>query len=170
MAIRFLTDSNQTVDVVVTCDDAVNASDDQRSLYLSSGDLSSLESVNDEATRFTLRALSPANREQAEVNAGAYTRSELGRLLWLQAPSDLEERARWHHTLDNDERVAYSEYTAYINRVYIEMIRESLQAIDGESASVDQLQMIRPDNVRTETIGELVLHVQRISLLDHSGK
>jgi hypothetical protein len=170
MAIRFVTSSNFKIDVVVTCDDEVQASDEQRSLYLSSGDLNDLESVSDKATRFTIKALSPAERERAEVQAGAYTRSELGRLLWLQAPASLEERARWHHELHDDERQAYSEYTAYINRVYIEMIRESLQAIDGESATVDQLEMIRPDSVRTETISELVLHVQRISLLDSSGK
>jgi hypothetical protein len=31
------------------------------------------------ATMFTLKALSPQEREEAEVRAGAYTRSELGR-------------------------------------------------------------------------------------------
>ena len=43
--------------------------------------------------RFTLKALSPAEREQAEIRAGAMTRSELGRLLWSEAPDDPREKA-----------------------------------------------------------------------------
>jgi hypothetical protein len=61
-------------------------------------------------------------------------------------------------------------YNGYINRVYVEMLRTSLKLIDGDDASVDQLQLIRPDSHRTETISELVLHVQRISLLGDQGK
>ena len=170
MAIRFVTNAELELDVVVTVDDSVKANDEQKSAYLASGNLSDLESVSDEATRFTIKALSPASRERAEVRAGAYTRSELGRLLWLQAPNTLEDRAKWHHALNEDERTAYSEYTAYISRVYIEMIRESLVKINGESASFEQIDLIRPDQVRSDTISELVLHIQRISLLGDSGK
>jgi len=170
MPIRFVTSTEIEVDVVITCDEAVEATSDQRNAYLNTGDLNDLGKVGDQATRFTIRALSPKSREQAEVRAGAYTRSELGRLLWIEAPTDLKEKARWHHELKADEREALSEYNAYLSRVYIEMIRESLIKIDGESANVEQLDLIRPDSVRAETIGELVLHIQRLSLLDNSGK
>mgnify|MGYP007059566956 FL=1 len=156
--------------MVVTCDPEVEADQAQRSAYLQSGELDELGSVGDDATRFTLKALSPSEREDAEVRAGALRRSELGRLLWSEAPADSSERARWHHALTDDEREAMADYNAYINRVYVEMLRASLQLIDGEQASVDQLNLIRPDSHRTETISELVLHVQRVSLLGDSGK
>ena len=63
-----------------------------------------------------------------------------------------------------------ADYNSYINRVYVEMLRSSLKSIDGEDASVDQLQLIRPDRHRTDTVSELVLHVQRVSLLGDQGK
>ena len=170
MALSFLTNADHTVEVVVTCDPEVEADESQRSAYIQSGDLSELGSVSDQATRFTLKALSPSEREDAEVRAGALRRSELGRLLWSEAPIDSAERARWHHALTDDEREAMSGYNSYINRVYVEMLRASLQLIDGEEASVDQLELIRPDSHRTNTISELVLHVQRISLLGDQGK
>jgi hypothetical protein len=170
MALSFLTNADHTIEVVVTCDPEVEADQAQRSAYLQSGELSELGSVGNNATRFTLKALSPSEREDAEVRAGALRRSELGRLLWSEAPADSLERARWHHALSDDEREAMSSYNSYINRVYVEMLRASLQLIDGEDASVDQLNMIRPDSHRTETISQLVLHVQRVSLLGDSGK
>ena len=170
MALSFLTNADHTVEVVVTCDPEVGADESQRSAYIQSGDLSELGSVSDQATRFTLKALSPSEREDAEVRAGALRRSELGRLLWSEAPIDSAERARWHHALTDDEREAMSGYNAYINRVYVEMLRASLKLIDGEQASVDQLELIRPDSHRTDTISQLVLHVQRISLLGDKGK
>ena len=170
MALSFLTNADHTVEVVVTCDPEVEADESQRSAYIQSGDLSELGSVSDQATRFTLKALSPSEREDAEVRAGALRRSELGRLLWSEAPIDSAERARWHHALTDDEREAMSGYNAYINRVYVEMLRASLKLIDGEEASVDQLELIRPDSHRTDTISQLVLHVQRISLLGDKGK
>lgn len=170
MALSFLTNADHTVEVVVTCDPEVEADESQRSAYIQSGDLSELGSVSDQATRFTLKALSPSEREDAEVRAGALRRSELGRLLWSEAPIDSAERARWHHALTDDEREAMSGYNSYINRVYVEMLRASLQLIDGEEASVEQLELIRPDSHRTDTISQLVLHVQRISLLGDQGK
>lgn len=170
MSISFLTNADHTIEVVVTCDPEVEADQAQRSAYLQSGELEELGSVGDDATRFTLKALSPSEREDAEVRAGALRRSELGRLLWSEAPADSSERARWHHALTDDEREAMADYNGYINRVYVEMLRASLQLIDGEDASVDQLNLIRPDSHRTETISELVLHVQRVSLLGDSGK
>jgi len=170
MALNFLTSSEQTIDVVVTCDSEVNSTAEQRSAYLSSGDLGDLGEVGENATRFTIKALSPSEREEAEVRAGAYSRSELGRLLWIEAPSDHSERARWHHDLSDDERSAMSQYQAYLNRVYLEMLRGGLTHINGEEASVEQVDMIRPDSDRLTVISELVAHIQRISLLGVEGK
>jgi len=98
------------------------------------------------------------------------TRSELGRLLWSEAPDDQREKARWHHQLSNDEREAMSEYQQYLNNVYNEMIRASLISINDVDATLEQLQMIRPESHRVQTISELVLHIQRISLLGDQGK
>ena len=169
MALSFLTSSEQTQEVVVTCDPEVTASAEQRSAYLESGDLSALGEVG-EATRFTLKALSPSEREDAEARAGALIRSELGRLLWTEAPIEERERAEWHHALSDDERKAMSDYQAYLNRVYQEMINSSLILIDGEEADAEQLQLIRPEAHRIQTVSELVLHIQRISLLGIEGK
>ena len=63
-----------------------------------------------------------------------------------------------------------SDYQQYLNRVYIEMIRSSLISIDGVDGSVDQVQQIRPESHRVQVISELVLHIQRISLLGIEGK
>ena len=169
MALSFLTSSEQTQEVVVTCDPEVTASAEQRSAYLESGDLSALGEVG-EATRFTIKALSPSEREDAEARAGALTRSELGRLLWTEAPTAERERADWHHALSDDERRAMADYQAYLNRVYQEMIKSALTLIDGEEADAEQLQLIRPEAHRIQTVSELVLHIQRISLLGIEGK
>ena len=169
MALSFLTSSEQTQEVVVTCDPEVTASAEQRSAYLESGDLSALGEIG-EATRFTLKALSPSEREDAEARAGALIRSELGRLLWTEAPTEERERAEWHHALTDDERKAMSDYQAYLNRVYQEMINSSLILIDGQGADAEQLQLIRPEAHRIQTVSELVLHIQRISLLGIEGK
>lgn len=169
MALRFLTNAHHTIDVVVTCDDAVTCTEEQRALYLSDANKEHLK-VGDQATIFTLKALSPSDREDAEQRAGAFSRSELGRLLWVEAPSEKLERAKWHHALSLDEREAMADYQGYISRVYIEMVRASLTHIDCEPASIDQVQLIRPDDVRSSTISELVIHIQRISLLGDEGK
>tara|TARA_R100001480_G_scaffold23982_2_gene34214 strand:+ start:40 stop:549 length:510 start_codon:yes stop_codon:yes gene_type:complete len=169
MALRFLTNAHHTIDVVVTCDDAVTCTEEQRALYLSDANQEHL-TVGNQATIFTLKALSPSDREDAEQRAGAFSRSELGRLLWVEAPSEKLERAKWHHALSVDEREAMADYQAYISRVYIEMVRASLTHIDGEPASIDQVQLIRPDDARSSTISELVIHIQRISLLGDEGK
>ena len=170
MALSFLTSSEQTIEVVTTVDPAVDASPDQVSIYLETGDLSKLNIVGDDATRFTLKALSPVEREEAECRAGALTRSELGRLLWSEAPNDAEEKARWHHALTPEDREAMSDYQQYLNRVYIEMIRSSLISIDGVDGSAEMIQQIRPESHRVQVISELVLHIQRISLLGIEGK
>jgi hypothetical protein len=169
MGLSFLTSSSQTLEVVVTCDPSVECTDEERAQYLDTGDMLHLK-LSDGATTFTLKALSPAEREQAEIRAGAMTRSELGRLLWSEAPDDLREKAKWHHKLSDDEREAMSQYQQYLNNVYNEMIRASLVSIDDVDATIEQLQMIRPESHRVQTISELVLHIQRISLLGEQGK
>jgi len=169
MGLSFLTSSSQTLEVVVTCDPSIECTDEERSKYLDTGDMLHLK-IGDGATTFTLKALSPAEREQAEIRAGAMTRSELGRLLWSEAPDDLREKAVWHHGLSDDEREAMSQYQQYLTNVYNEMIRASLVSIDDVDATLEQLQMIRPESHRVQTISELVLHIQRISLLGDQGK
>lgn len=169
MALSFLPDSDLTIEVVVTCDPAVQCSAEQLKVYLESGELSALD-AHEGATRFRLKALSPSDREQAEVRAGAYTRSELGRILWLDAPSDDErEKARWHHELAPDEREALASYQAYLSRVFVEMVRVALVSIDDQPAG-DAIDRIKPEMHRLQVISELVQHIQRISLLGVSGK
>jgi len=170
MALSFLTSADQTLEIVITSDSEVKGTDEQKAKYISSGDLNDLESVSDNATRFTIKALSPSEREEAEVRAGAYTRSELGRMLWVEAPSDSKARAVWHHGLTDEEREAMANYEAYLNRVYYEMIISSLTHIDNEEASIDKVQLIRPESARIKAISELVAHIQRISLLGIEGK
>ena len=169
MALSFLTSSEATVEVVVTCDPEVTCTIEERSAYLESGNREDLGTVGS-ATNFVLKALSPAEREEAEMRAGALIRSELGRLLWSEAPDDERERAVWHHALNDHERRAMSDYQNYLNRVYVEMIRSSLLTIDDEEASVEQIQLIRPEAHRIQTISELIIHIQRISLLGAEGK
>ena len=63
-----------------------------------------------------------------------------------------------------------ADYQAYLSRVYTEMVRSSLTHIGGEPASVDQINLIRPDGHRLIVMAELVAHIQRISLLGTEGK
>ena len=169
MGLSFLTSSEQTIQIVITCDPSVQCTEEQRSKYLDTGDLTQLE-ISKDATRFKIKALSPSEREQAEIRAGAMVRSELGRLLWSESPDDITEKARWHHQLSDDEREAMSQYQQYLNNVYTEMIKSSLVSIDDEEADYSQIDLIRPDSHRVQTITELVLHIQRISLLGDEGK
>tara|TARA_Y100001938_G_C8085106_1_gene431473 strand:- start:1978 stop:2484 length:507 start_codon:yes stop_codon:yes gene_type:complete len=168
MAISFLTSTQIEVDVYLTFDPSIELDEDQKTEYLTTGIFKG--TVKEGATVFTLKALSPSEREDAEVKAGSYTRSELGRMLWIESPSDEKEKARWHHNLEEDEKQAFASYQSYINRVYLEMIRASLLKIDGEEASLEMIQSIRPDSHRVQSITELVLHIQRLSLVGESGK
>jgi len=168
MALSFVTSSTHKIHVVVTCDPAIKCTDEERQAYLETGD-DRLKRIG-EPTTFTLKALGPIEREEAEVKAGALKRSELGRLLWGEAPDDTLDRARWHHELSETDREAMAQYQAYINRVYREMVKAALVAIDGQDAHIDQLDLIRPESTRITTVSELVLHIQRISLLGDEGK
>lgn len=171
MALSFMPSSTMTLDVVVTCDPAVIATTEQAHAYLERGDLSELGG-HEGATLFTLKALSPTEREEAEVRAGAYTRSELGRMLWVEAPDEPRAKALWHHNLSEDERAALASYQAYINRVFSEMVRAALVALDGRAVTKGEspLDLIKPESHRVQVIAELVRHVQRMSLLGQSGK
>ena len=168
MALSFMPSSHMTLEVVVSCDPSVIASPEQIKAYMNTGDLKELEAYEG-ATIFELKALSPAEREEAEVKAGAYVRSELGRLLWSEAPEDSRQKARWHHELTEDEREALALYQQYLNRVFIEMVGLALIKIDGESAE-GKIDLIKPEAHRLSVITELVQHVQRMSLLGHRGK
>jgi hypothetical protein len=168
MAISFLSSSLSTVDVFLSFDPSVELTDEQRTAYLTSGVFEG--KAKQDATKFTLKALSPSEREEAEMKAGSFTRSELGRLLWIESPSDDKEKATWHHALAEDEKRALSSYQAYLNRVYLEMVRASLVSIDGEDATLENIQSIRPESHRVQAITELVLHIQRISLVGDEGK
>ena len=88
MALRFFTSSESTLDVVITCDPAINATDEAKNEYLKTGDLSLLGG-HEGATIFKLKALGPSEREEAEVKAGAYVRSCL--LYTSPSPRDVEE-------------------------------------------------------------------------------
>lgn len=168
MALSFLPDADLTLDVVVTCDPAVVATDEQAEAYLLSGDVNDLGGYEG-ATIFTLKALSPSDREAAEVKAGAYTRSELGRMLWVEAPEEPKAKARWHHELAEDEREALALYQSYLNKVFVEMVNVALIKIDGEEAK-GKVDLIKPESHRLQVISELVQHIQRMSLLGQAGK
>jgi len=72
--------------------------------------------------------------------------------------------------LSDEEKTAVSSYQAYLNRVYLEMIDASLVSVNDEDASIETVQAIRPEAHRIQAITELVLHVQRISLVGDEGK
>ena len=67
MALSFLTSSDATIEVVVSCDPEVKADSESVSKYLQTGNLDELENIGN-ATKFTLKALSPSEREAAEVS------------------------------------------------------------------------------------------------------
>ncbi len=71
MAFIFSTSTDQTVEVVSTVDPSVIGTEEAKVEYLSTRDESLFDSTEG-ATRFTLRALSPQAREDAE----AYYRGE----------------------------------------------------------------------------------------------
>ena len=50
------------------------------------------------------------------------------------------------------------------------MIDASLLSINGDEADLNTIQSIRPESHRVQAITELVLHIQRISLLGDQGK
>lgn len=170
MALHFSTTTDVLFPIAITCDSALDMTQEEKNKYIFSGE--GLK-IKDGATPtyFIVKPLGPKERESAEVRAGAYIRSELGRVLWSEEPSDQKEKAYWRENLSDVERNALASYEAYINRVYDEMIRESVKEIQGvEGEPLALIQKIRPDADRIKTITELVIHIQRLSLLGDSGK
>ena len=115
MAISFLSSSLSKVDVFLSFDSSVELNDEQRTTYLTSGVFEG--SAQKEATKFTLKALSPNEREDAEMKAGSFTRPEFGRLLWIEATEYEKSKAKCHHARSEEEKRALSSYQAYLNRV-----------------------------------------------------
>lgn len=170
MALYFSTTTDVQYEVAITCDNDLDMSDDEKALYLKTGEGLKVKEGK-EPTLFIIKPLSPKERENVELKAGAYTRSELGRILWSEEPSNYKEKAYWRENLNDIEKNALSNYERYINNVYEEMVKASVIGIKGVKGDVWELiQAIRPDANRIRTISELILHIQRISLLSNEGK
>ena len=173
MALFFSTNTDARFEVAITIDPALNTmSQSEKDEYLRTGDNSLLKINEGEApTWFVLKAMGPKDRENAEVSAGAYSRSELGRLLWIEEPKDYKEKAYWRENLTDIEKKALSSYELYINRVYEEMVKGSVIEVKGSGDKPwDLLQSIRPDAYRVKAVSELIFHIQRLSLLSDEGK
>lgn len=161
--------------IYITSDPAFSEiSEADKGEYLATSD-SAVLGDTEKACAFSIKALSPSERENAEIRAGAYERSELGRLLFTRQPTDVEEKARWHHELDSAERKALAEYHQYLQNCYVEMIRASLVSIKnhGEEYTGDliaQIDLIKPESARVSVISELIVHIQRLSLLGDRPK
>ena len=81
MPLNFSTTTLTPFKIIVSCDSSVKMNEEQKTKYFNEGTLEGVQIDND-ATWFTLKPLSISDREQAEIRAGAFTRSELGKLLW----------------------------------------------------------------------------------------
>lgn len=170
MALHFSTTTDVLFDVVISCDEALDMTQEEIKIYLQKGGELKLKE-GQTPTYFVIKPMGPKERENAEVRAGAYTRSELGRILWVEEPSDLKEKAYWRENLSELERKALSSYEQYINKVYEEMIRESVKEIKGiKGDPLELIQKIRPEADRVRTVSELIIHIQRLSLLGAEGK
>ena len=76
--LKFSTTTTIEIKIAVSCDPALDMTPAEISAYLQ-GDFDSLKIKQDQApTYFFIKPLSPADREEIEIKAGAYTRSELG--------------------------------------------------------------------------------------------
>lgn len=170
MALYFSTNSENPFEIAITCDPALDMSSEEKAEYLKTGEGLKVKSGLT-PTFFKVKALSPKDREDVETKAGAYVRSELGRILWAEEPSNYKEKAYWRENLNEVERKALSNYEQYINRVYEEMIKAAvLEVVGVEGKPFDIIQQIRPDGDRIQTISELVIQIQRLSLLGNAGK
>lgn len=170
MALFFSTTTDVHFDIAITCDSALDMTQDEKNIYLKSGEgLKTFEGQT--PTYFVIKPMSPKDRENVEIKAGAFTRSELGRMLWSEEPMDIREKAYWRENLSDMEKKAISSYEQYINKVYEEMIKSSVIKIKDLTIDPwDAIQQIRPDADRIRTITELVLQIQRLSLLSNQGK
>lgn len=170
MAFTFATSANYELDVVCISDPALEDVDQEiKDKYLETTDMSLFADING-LTVFRIRALSHQDREEAEIRAGAYQRTELGRVLNWQAPSDEVEQAKWFDNLTAHEQESFHKYIKYLKNVNEEIIQQSLVSIDGQRASLNEINLIRPDSLRSQVFNELTLHIRRISLLDLEQK
>ena len=171
MAFSFALSTTEEQKIYLSCDPAVSGSDDARSAYITCGDDSDL-SLTEDPTWWVIRALSPDERVQAERRAGAARRSELGRILFIeQLGIDGERpRAEWRDKLRMKEQDALSNYTDYLDRVYIETIRlaAKIEGYDGDVVEI--LQRIRPEQTRVQAVTELTIRIQALSTLDPEKK
>jgi len=173
MALHFSTSSSIKYEIAITADPSLDMTQEEKDNYLKSGDNSLLKKLpNEEPTIFILKPLSPKDRETAELKAGGYTRSELGRILWLEEPRGIKDKAYWRENLSDIEKKALADYEGYLNRVYEEMIKVSVIEVKGVPFNdiMDLLNSIRPDAFRLKAISELIFHIQRLSLLSNEGK
>lgn len=166
--ISFNTSTRHTFKIVVSTDSSVTMTEEQKRNYFNSGNLDDIQ-VDDKASWFTLRTLSIADREQAEIKAGAFTRSELGKLLWVEAPNDTRDKAVWHNRLSDEEKEALAKYEKYLDRSYLEYAKASLVAINDEEVNSDILDNLSPAD-KSNVIYEMVIHLTRESTLSESGK
>lgn len=169
--LKFSTTTTIEIKIAVSCDPALDMTSAEISAYLQ-GDFDSLKIKQDQApTYFFIKPLSPSDREEIEIKAGAYTRSELGRMLFVEQPEDQKKRAYWQDSLSDQEKNALAQYQAYLNRVYAETAKKALIKVEGfDGTAWDAVQSIKPDHHRIQTIAEIVTHIQRISLLGDEGK
>ena len=160
MALYFSTNSENPFEIAITCDPALDMSSEEKAEYLKTGEGLKVKSGLTH-TFFKVKALSPKDREDVETKAGAYA----------EEPSNYKEKAYWRENLNEVERKALSNYEQYINRVYEEMIKAAvLEVVGVEGKPFDIIQQIRPDGDRIQTISELVIQIQRLSLLGNAGK
>ena len=170
MAFTFATSANYELDVVCISDPVLEDVDQEtKDKYLETTDMSLFADVEG-LTVFRVRALSHQDREEAEIRAGAYQRTELGRVLNWQAPTDEVEQAKWFDNLTAHEQESFHKYIKYLKNVNEEIIQQSLVSIDGQRASLNEINLIRPDSLRSQVFNELTLHIRRISLLDLEQK
>lgn len=166
--ISFNTSTRHTFKIVVSTDSSVQMTEEQKKNYFNTGNLDDIQ-VDDNASWFTLRTLSIADREQAEIKAGAFTRSELGKLLWVEAPNDTRDKAVWHNRLSDEEKEALAKYEKYLDRSYLEYAKASLVAINDEEVNSDILDNLSPAD-KSNVIYEMVIHLTRESTLSEAGK
>jgi hypothetical protein len=167
--LNFSTSTLEHFKIIISCDSSIEMNEDQKSLYFKNGTLEGVQ-IKEDATWITLKPLSIADREQAEIRAGAFTRSELGKLLWVESPSDIRKRAMWQNKLSDEEKEALAKYEQYQNRSYCEYVRSALISIDDKEAKFEMINNITPEHERITTITEIVLHLHRMSTLSNLGK
>ena len=166
--ISFNTSTRHTFKIVVSTDSSVQMTEEQKKNYFNTGNLDDIQ-VDQNASWFTLRTLSIADREQAEIKAGAFTRSELGKLLWVEAPNDTRDKAVWHNRLSDEEKEALAKYEKYLDRSYLEYAKASLVAINDEEVNSDILDNLSPAD-KSNVIYEMVIHLTRESTLSEAGQ